>query len=102
MPRSLRGRGQAFTSRLIGWWFRDRSTGKIAVVLVPNAAIVVWLVATGVQLVGALREREEQLRWIGSGALIVWGADELVRGVNPFRRLAGAVVLGWQVLALLR
>ena len=102
MPRSLRGRGRAVASRLIDWWFRDRSTGKIVVGLIPNAAIVVWMVATGVQLVGALREREEQLRWIGSGALIVWGADELVRGVNPFRRLAGAVVLGWQVLALLR
>ena len=87
---------------MIDWWFRDRSTGKIVVGLVPNAAIVVWLVATTVQLLGALRGHEEQLRWIGSGALIVWGADELVRGANPFRRLAGAVVLGWQVLSLLR
>lgn len=87
---------------MIDWWLRDRSTGKVVVVNVPNSAIVVWLVATGVRLLVALPEREEQLRWIGSGVLMVWGADELVRGVNPFRRLAGAVVLGWQILGLLR
>jgi hypothetical protein len=89
-------------AKMIDWWLRDRSTGKVVVVNVPNSAIVVWLVATGVRLLDALPEREEQLRWIGSGVLMVWGADELVRGVNPFRRLAGAVVLGWQILGLLR
>jgi type IV secretory pathway VirB2 component (pilin) len=26
-------------------------------------------------------------------ALAVWAADELIRGVNPFRRVLGAVVL---------
>jgi hypothetical protein len=31
---------------------------------------------------------------IGSFALFVWAADELIRGVNPFRRLLGAFVLG--------
>ena len=30
---------------------------------------------------------------IGTGALIIWAGDELIRGVNPFRRLVGAVVL---------
>lgn len=87
---------------MIGWWFRDRSTGKVVVGQVPNAAIVVWLVVTAMQLLDVLSDLEDQLRWAGSGALMVWGADELVRGVNPFRRLAGAVVLGWQILGLFR
>jgi len=30
---------------------------------------------------------------VGTGALIVWAADEIVRGVNPFRRALGTVVL---------
>lgn len=93
---------RGFAARIIEWWFRDRSTGRVVVVQVPSAAIVVWLVATGVRLLDALPEHEEQLLWIGSGALMVWGADEFVRGVNPFRRLAGVVVLGWQILWLLR
>jgi hypothetical protein len=31
--------------------------------------------------------------WIGSAALAWWAVDELARGVNPFRRMLGAVVL---------
>jgi hypothetical protein len=30
-----------------------------------------------------------------------WALDELVRGVNPFRRVLGGAVLGWFVLGLL-
>ena len=30
---------------------------------------------------------------VGTGALAVWGLDELVRGVNPWRRVLGGGVL---------
>ena len=33
------------------------------------------------------------LHWTGTGALIWWAIAELLQGVNPFRRLLGAVVL---------
>jgi hypothetical protein len=33
------------------------------------------------------------LRWLAFAALGWWGLDELVRGVNPFRRILGAVAL---------
>ena len=33
-------------------------------------------------------------------ALGWWATDELVRGVNPFRRILGAVVLGSAVASL--
>nr|WP_313899185.1 hypothetical protein [Methylobacterium sp. J-090] len=33
------------------------------------------------------------LRGAGTVALIVWAADELARGVNPWRRVLGAGVL---------
>lgn len=38
---------------------------------------------------------------IGAFALFVWAADELIRGVNPFRRLLGAFVLGGLVAQML-
>jgi hypothetical protein len=38
---------------------------------------------------------------VGRGALIVWGADELIRGVNPLRRLNGLLVLAVHVPAVL-
>jgi hypothetical protein len=38
------------------------------------------------------------LHWLGSAALAWWAADEIVRGVNPFRRMLGAVVLAFVVV----
>jgi hypothetical protein len=32
---------------------------------------------------------------------LYWGADELVRGVNPWRRLLGTGVVLWQLARLL-
>jgi hypothetical protein len=74
---------------VIDWLLRDRRTGRWVVVQVPNAPLLVWL-ATVV------------LRWfwhtgwldvIGTTALVVWAGDELLRGVNPLRRLIGGAVL---------
>ena len=42
------------------------------------------------------------LKIIGRGALLVWAADELVRGVNPFRRMLGAVVLAATIASAVR
>jgi len=88
--------------RTVDWWFRDPSTGELVLGQAPNAAIGVWLVATAVRLVDVLPERERELGWIGSGALIVWGVDEVVRGATRFRRLLGAVVVVWQVTRFVR
>lgn len=60
-----------------------------------------WVAATLVRLLDVLPGREQELRGIGTGALVVWALDELVRGVNPFRRLLGAIVLGWQLVRFL-
>jgi hypothetical protein len=35
-------------------------------------------------------------------ALVVWAGDELLRGVNPFRRILGATVLTWVLASLVR
>lgn len=88
------------------WWFRDRTAdgtpaeGRRVIWQLPNAAIWVFLAATVARL--GPWDRDADLVLLGRGALLVWGLDELLRGVNPFRRAAGAAVLTWQVLALLR
>ncbi|KQV74673.1 hypothetical protein ASC61_06460 [Aeromicrobium sp. Root344] len=79
----------------MGRFFRD-SSGRLVVIQLPNPALWVWLAATALRA-SAYDSRDTELRWIGTGALIVWGLDELVRGASPFRRLLGAVVLAWQL-----
>lgn len=41
------------------------------------------------------------LTWTGRILLIIWGIDEIRRGVNPWRRLLGVGVLTWQLVDLL-
>ena len=85
----------------MNWLFRNRRTGEITVAQRPNAPLAIWLVATIVGLVfdptGGLGTA---LEVVGRGALIVWALDELVRGVNPFRRILGAVVLAATIASL--
>lgn len=39
---------------------------------------------------------------LASAALALWAGDEVLRGVNPFRRILGIAVLAWLVLSLVR
>ncbi|MGA8987293.1 hypothetical protein [Aeromicrobium sp.] len=80
-------------------FFRDGS-GQLVLFQAPNAAIWVFLLATAARL-SPYDDRDGELRWIGAGALIVWGLDELLRGASPFRRVLGVLVLGWQLWRLL-
>jgi hypothetical protein len=87
--------------RFVDWLLRDRRTGRITFVQWPNPPLWVWVATTVVAGLGLYPSRAEEIHWIGAGALIAWGADEILRGVNPARRLLGAVVLGWQVYRLI-
>ena len=42
------------------------------------------------------------LRVVATGSLFWWAADEVVRGVNPWRRLLGGGVLAAQLVRLAR
>ena len=90
--------------RSADWWFADRVHGGRTIGQWPNAALGVFLVTLGLRYVlagvGAGPDAVAALLLVGRGALLVWGLDELVRGVNPFRRVLGAVVLLWQVVGL--
>jgi hypothetical protein len=77
---------------------RDPQSGKVALVQRPNAPLVAW----GALTIGAvlLPDHARELRWAGTGALVGWAADELVRGSSPARRVLGLAVLVTQVYRL--
>ena len=88
---------------MIDWLFRNRQTGRITVGQVPNAPLWVFLVASAVRWLfdptGGVRT---VLGVVATAALVWWAIDEVIRGVNPWRRILGGVVLGGQVLGFLR
>jgi hypothetical protein len=81
----------------VDWLFRNRKTGRITIVQFPNAALGVFLVAS---VLGRLVHGNDALRVIATTALLWWAADEIVRGVNPWRRLLGGAVLAGQIVNL--
>jgi hypothetical protein len=87
------------TPRRLRWWVRDRE-GRLAVAQFPNPALGIWLVARLLEWSDLTSLDDATLRHIGTGALLVWALDELLRGTSPFRRVLGAVVLGAQLAAL--
>ena len=97
------GRPDGGRQGAVDWLFRSRITGRITVAQFPNAALWVWLAATVLQRFWDPRlAGHDVLRWVSTGALVVWAGDELVRGVNPFRRMLGTGVLLLTVWSLLR
>lgn len=81
------------------WLLRDRRTGRVVVAQWPNAAAWIYvasLLARRVVPDGAVTA----VVVVGTVALVVWAVDEVVRGVNPFRRLLGAGVLVAQAVSL--
>lgn len=86
------------TRALADWFFRHPQTGQLTVAQPPNPAIATWALASIAALVWD--ERATELRWIATGALVVWAADELLRGGSPFRRVLGGGVYAYRVWQL--
>ncbi len=64
------------------WLFEDRTTGRLVVAQWPNVPLWIFLVA-----------RVLSVELVATIALAVWTLLEVGKGVNPFRRGLGAVVL---------
>lgn len=92
-------RMESRSRRFVDWWVRDRETGRVMVAQAPNPALVVFAAATLARWFDVLAA--DTMRAVATGALLVWGLDELTRGANPFRRMLGLAVLGWQLVSLL-
>ena len=87
---------------MINWLFRSRETGKMTVAQLPNAPLFVFLAAVAVRwifhptgTVGTV------VTVVAAFALIIWAGDEVIRGVNPWRRILGGAVLIFTVVGTL-
>ena len=79
----------------LGWLFRDRRTGRIVIAQLPNIPLLVWFGASLLRwLLHPHGRWGTALEVAAMVALVAWAADEIVRGVNPWRRILGASVLG--------
>jgi hypothetical protein len=80
------------TQSVLRWIFRDRQTGRTVIAQRPNIPLLTWLVATAVSwfLHGPAHT---VISGLGTIALVIWACDEILCGVNPWRRTLGAVVL---------
>lgn len=84
-------------------FFRNPETGRVVLAQVPNLPLVLFLVMRGLQLVLSPHGRVDAvLHWGGTAALVWWAGDEVLRGASPFRRVLGAVVLAYVLVASLR
>jgi hypothetical protein len=80
------------------WCFRNRETGKITIAQFPNAALwIIMISAASRQAAVRGTTTYTVLEWLGTIGLAWWSLDELLRGVNPWRRFLG--VLGLALLA---
>jgi len=75
----------------LDWFFRSRRTQQITIVQFPNLPLAVFLVSVGLGWVTSAHSTTNSIaRGIGTGALAWWSIDEILRGVNPWRRVLGA------------
>ena len=95
----IRSRGETAP---VNWLFRNRQTGEITVAQRPNGALIVFFVATVVKVIfdpaGGIGTA---VTVVAKGALAIWALDEIFRGVNPFRRILGGVVMAGLALGLI-
>ena len=88
---------------LIDWLFRNRQTGRITIAQAPNLALWLFVVAAVLRsLLDPSGGARTALDAVAAVALVWWAVDEIMRGVNPWRRLLGGAVLAGQVLKYLR
>ena len=89
--------------RFVDWAFRDRASGRLVVGQWPNPPLWIFALAQALAWLASADARStgwaQGVAWI---ALAIWAADEVIRGVNPWRRgLGGAVLIGMLVRLVL-
>jgi hypothetical protein len=88
--------------RLLPWFFRDRETGAITIAQAPDLLLCIVIAAAFARWVRPLTgPLSPALTVVFKGGLLVWAIDEIVRGVNPWRRCLGAAVLAYEFATIL-
>ena len=89
--------------RAFDWVFRSRETGKVVVIQPLNWPLGIFFAAALVRRFAGLDGlAETAVEVVAFVSLMWWALDEIVRGVNPFRRALGAVVALLTVVGLFR
>lgn len=84
---------------MIDWLFRSRVTGRITIAQFPNLSLGLFLAASAIRTIfrpsGAFGTA---VGVTATGALLWWALDEVIRGVNPWRRLLGGTAILGQLV----
>lgn len=90
-------------SQILQWFFRNRETGAVTIAQAPNLVLGIVIVA-GVLLWiwPSAGTASAALTVAFKGGLLVWAADEIVRGVNPWRRCLGTGIAVYVLMTVLR
>ena len=86
--------GAGIVRRAVRWMFLNRRTGRITVAQWPNIPLSAFiLLSIALVSIRPSGRTEMVVRAASEVALLIWAVDEVVGGVNPFRRILGSVVL---------
>jgi hypothetical protein len=87
--------------RALRWLFINRTTGRITVAQWPNLALGLFIAASLALRMFHQSGTPDRILRIGADiAIVVWSLDELIRGVNPFRRVLGLAILMLTIVSL--
>ena len=86
------GRGGA-ARRAFDWLLRDRRTGRVVVAQLPNLPLVLFLATSALRrFADPQGSARMAVTAVAVASLLWWAGDEIIRGVNPFRRMLGAII----------
>ena len=96
-----RTRHRPTSSRFAAMVVHQSFHGSDLIVQAPNLALVVFALAWAAgRLLDSHHAATRILSDVASGAIVFWSLDELLRGVNPWRRALGAAVLAASLVSL--
>jgi hypothetical protein len=78
----------------VGWlrWLFVTKEGNVVIAQIPNAPLIIAVIADVVAYFSTGQVRMVSM-WIAQVLFVIWAVMEIGWGVNPFRRILGAVVL---------
>jgi hypothetical protein len=80
--------------RALRWTLVNRQTGRLTVAQWPNIPLLVFILSwLALHLFHPKGAADSVVRVLADVALLVWAGDEVIRGVNPFRRMLGLAVI---------
>jgi hypothetical protein len=89
--------------RFCRWFFQNRETGAITIAQAPNLTLWAVIAAGALIWVGHPSDRlRVALEVVFKVALFLWAGDEVLRGINPWRRCLGTIVLCYGIWTLPR